>query len=238
VSERRDFFEAIRAGDVGQVRALVAEEPGLLFAAAEDGGSPLLVALWTDQLGVAQTLLDLGGEIGFAEAVALGEREAVAEGLALDPGLGERRSGDGYTPLQLAVYFARPEVVELLLAAGADVEAVAANAHQVRALHAAVGLRDEGVALALVERLLGAGAAVDAVQAGGFTPLLLAAARGRAALVERLLAHGADPTWESDGGQTAASLAAARGHQALAASLATRAAARLAPAAAAAARQP
>lgn len=216
VSERRDFFAAIRAGEVDTLRGLLREEPGLLFARAEDGASPLLVALWTDQTASAQALLDAGSEIGFPEAVALGEAAAVAEGLALDLSLLEGRSGDGWPPLTLAVYFAREEVVTQLLAAGADVEAVATNPLQVRPLHAAVGLRDAAAALALTTRLFAAGASVEAVQAGGFTPLMLAAAKGRHELVDLLLAHGADATAESDGGDTAAMLAARRGHAELA----------------------
>jgi|CXWL01.1.fsa_nt_gi ankyrin repeat protein len=219
MSERRDLFEAIRGGEPAKVRGLLAAEPGLLGARSPEGAGVVQWALYCGQATIAEELCAAGAEIDFPTAVAMGEQAAVAAGLAADPGLADRRSGDGFPPLCLAAFFGQVAVLRLLLAAGAEVEAVAANPMLVRPLHSAAAHRAAPARQAMVSALLAAGADPNAVQHGGFTPLMQAASQGDAALVEVLLAAGADRRATSDGGQTAAELAAARGHAALAVEL-------------------
>ena len=49
----------------------------------------------------------------------------------------DRRTRDGFTPLQLAAYFGAARAAALLLARGAEVGAVADNPMRIQALHAA-----------------------------------------------------------------------------------------------------
>jgi ankyrin repeat protein len=109
-------------------------------------------------------------------------------------------STDGFYPLGLAAFFGHKEVVEYLLASGADVNQPAANDFKVAPLHAAVSNGNIEIVRMLLER----GADVNARQQKGFTALMGAATAGRKDLVELLLTHGADPDAVSDDGQRAA----------------------------------
>ncbi|KAF4332948.1 ankyrin repeat [Fusarium beomiforme] len=108
------------------------------------------------------------------------------------------------------------DVVNLLLAAGADVNAAATDKCKGRtALQAA----SEGGHLAVVERLLDAGADVNTAAGddGGRTALQAASEGGHLAVVERLLAAGADVNAAAgdDGGRTALQAASEGGHLAV-----------------------
>lgn len=115
---------------------------------------------------------------------------------------------DGWTPLHLAAFYGRAEMVEWLLEHAAEVHAVSDNAMANHPLHAALaGERDPAV----VAHLITAGADVNARAAGGVTPLHLAAARGDEAMVRLLLEAGAQSAPMEDG-KTPADLARERGH--------------------------
>ena len=92
-----------------------------------------------------------------------------------------------YTPLHIAAQNASASVVRALLRAKADARAVTAEG--VTAMHLAAMGGDTTVIAALMQ----AGADVNAVEPNfGETPLMVAAARGRADAVRALLARGAD----------------------------------------------
>jgi ankyrin repeat protein len=96
----------------------------------------------------------------------------------------------------------RLDLVEALLAAGADVSAT--DERDYTALfHACYNAdRDEGDA-ALVQRLIDAGSDVEARIGFGVTPLMYAAGNGEAAVVRTLLDAGADPMVRNEVGRTA-----------------------------------
>jgi ankyrin repeat protein len=104
----------------------------------------------------------------------------------------------------------------VLLGAGADVDAPARNAMQVRPIHSAAAHSDLPVAISLCRRLLAAGTDPDAPQQRGFRPLHEAALRGSLELVQLLLAHGADPRAANTEGKTPIDLADERKHTAVA----------------------
>ena len=143
------------------------------------------------------------------DAAAAGDAARVAELAAADPAAVHAAGADGWTPLHLAAHLGHAEAVRGLLAAGASVAAVSANATANTPLHAALAGAEE---TAVVELLLAHGADANAVGGGGWRPLHLAAARGNAVLARRLLAAGADPGARGDDGRAAADLARERGH--------------------------
>jgi uncharacterized protein len=153
-----------------------------------------------------------GREPDFFEACALGNRERASALLAHDPKLVDAYSGDGFTPLGLAVFFGHEEIARQLVAAGPDVDRPSRNAIRVAPLHSAV----QSGKPALLNLLLEHGARPDPVEFLESTPLHSATARGRKEMVERLLAAGADPRRKTKEDKTAADLAHHYGHEELA----------------------
>ncbi len=113
---------------------------------------------------------------------------------------------DGWTPLHLAAFFGQTKAAELLLDAGANVQAVSANSLRNTPLHAATAGGHAESALLLIER----GADVKVPDAGKHTPLHIAAESGLATSSKALLARGADPLAVDADDQTPLSRAAAK----------------------------
>ncbi|MGE0542243.1 MAG: ankyrin repeat domain-containing protein [Dehalococcoidia bacterium] len=213
------IFEAVRENDAERVARLVREEPALSRARNEDGLSVVLLARYTRKMEALASLLAAGGTLDVFEAAAVGDGERLRVLLNSDPDLVNAYAPDGFFPLGLAAFFNHPEAVRLLLDRGADVSAVARNAMQIQALHAAVADKSEDDALALATLLLEYGAPVNAAQHGGYTPLHAAAQSGSVVLAGLLLNHGADRNARLDDGRTPAQIAEEHGHLALAARL-------------------
>lgn len=116
-------------------------------------------------------------EAQFIEAIGKGDKGAVAEALAENPELANARCPDGASLIQRAVYYGHPELVEDLLAAGADVDLATA---------CTIGkpLPDEYDP--------------NQLSADGFRPIALAAAFGHNGIVRELLAKGAGPNLTSN----------------------------------------
>ena len=214
-----ELFAAVRAGDVAAVGALLDRDPALVDARDDGGLVPVITAVYLRRREVVDLLLARGAELDIFAAAALGRVAELERLLAREPGLIEARSPDGWTPLHLAVHFGEERAVEVLLAAGASVQARAGNATHNTPLHAALAGRSHGA----TARLLAAGAEVDARQEGGYTALHEASLLGDADLVQMLLDHGADPGAATDDGRTPAAMARDKGHEAVAAALERRA---------------
>jgi uncharacterized protein len=142
------------------------------------------------------------------EASALGQSSRLVELLDGDPELVNRWSPDGFSPLQLASFFAQLEAAALLLERGAETNAVAKNAMRVTALHSASARGDVRIARLLLDH----GADANAQQEGGYRPLHAAAQGGNVELAAVLLDHGADPSLGRDDGETPIETAAALGN--------------------------
>lgn len=71
----KKLFTAIRRGNVDEVASILARKPELIACLAkappkkDDGQSPLMVAVKSDNLEVAHLLLDRGADVNFADAV-------------------------------------------------------------------------------------------------------------------------------------------------------------------------
>jgi ankyrin repeat protein len=205
------LFDAIRQGDAERVRALLASDPKLADARNAEGATPALWCVYTRHPELEAIVL-AGREPDFFEACALGNRDRASALLARDPQLADSYSGDGFTPLGLAVFFGHEELARQFVAAGADVNRPSRNAIRVAPLHSAVA----SGSVALVKLLLEHGARPDPVEFLEATPLHSAAACGHREMVERLLWAGADARRMTKDGKTAADLAREYGHEPLA----------------------
>jgi ankyrin repeat protein len=204
------LIEAVKRGDAAAVERLLNEDPSLA-GSTEKGVSLVLLASYHGHPGLAH-LFSAHRPFDIFEGAATGDTARVKEILAKDPGLANAFSPDGFPVLGLACFFGHPEAAELLIEAGADVNAAARNPMKVTALHAAATRGDARV----VARLLAKGADPNALQQMSYTPLHSAAARGDIATVDILIAHGAKPEAKAEDGKTPADLAAERGHPTLA----------------------
>lgn len=160
--------EAIEAGDLETVRALVADDPSLADSRA------VILAKYRWEHEIAAELVAAGRPLDVFAASAVDRVDRARELLAADPGAATAVADDGFTPLHLAAYFGAVETARVLLAAGADPDAVAANPTRVRPLHSAAAGRHAEI----VRMLLDAGADPAAEQEGGYTALTSAERNG------------------------------------------------------------
>ena len=120
----------------------------------------------------------------------------------------EARDTVNMTPLHHACELGQGTIAEVLLAHGADVNAVG-GVHGYTPLHLAVQNDHADLAAALLD----GGAELNARESHGATPLHFAVLHGRVAAAARLIDRGADVAdATTDDGYTALHLAAMRGH--------------------------
>jgi uncharacterized protein len=215
VTETQAFLDAVRAGDLETLRNAARETPALMNVHDVGGVSAVMLATYHGHRDAARMLAEMGAEIGPFEACVLGQADRLKAMLAAERDLIGRYSVDGFTLLHLAAFFGQPEIAELLLAAGADVNAEAHNKIRVRSLHSAAAADQTQIGLALIAH----GADVNARQQGGFTPLHAAAQNGNVEFVRALLDHGAHAIARTDEGKTVEELAREAGHIEAASSL-------------------
>jgi ankyrin repeat protein len=212
VSDSEDFWFAIQAGELDEVKRLLVDDPALLHAQAPSGHSAVRMACDCGQRELAEALVALGAGLDAFDACAFGDGDKVLALLSDAPELLAAQSRDGWTLLHLACFYANHDLVAALLERGANLNAVSANPTRNTPLHAALaGGAGENTVRLLLER----GSDVNAVAGASATPLHLAASRGDSACAELLLAAGA-VSRVMDNGQKPAELARDRGFPELA----------------------
>jgi uncharacterized protein len=128
-----DIFEASAVGRERRVKELLKERPELVNEYAGDGFTPLGLAAFFCQAGVARLLIEGGADPNAASKntqrvtplhSAVSRRQTlIAETLLSHGADPNARQQSGVTPLHQAAHNAQAEMVRLLLSNGADVQA-------------------------------------------------------------------------------------------------------------------
>jgi uncharacterized protein len=217
-----ELFTAIKGGDAAAVERLLERDRTLMDARDEKGLSPLLVALYYGEPDIATAILARRPKLTVFEAAAAGDTARVREIVGRDRAQANAVAPDGFSPLGLAAFFKRREVVRYLLDAGADLR-LASRQGGFTPLHSAVATDAGAVDIEIVRLLLDKGADPNAKGQSGSTPLHTVGFTGDRASLELLLKHRADPEIKNNDGKTPADLARERGHQEISDLLVTRA---------------
>jgi ankyrin repeat protein len=125
-----NIFEASATGKINNVLRLLARDPQLVNAYAEDGFQPLGLACYFGHRELAEYLIKAGAPINsparndlksapIQSAVAAGH-EIVVQMLLHHGADSNVRSGNGYTPLHAAAQNGDGEMIRILLYGGAD----------------------------------------------------------------------------------------------------------------------
>jgi len=203
------FFEAIKAGELDRVKAMVSADPSLVDARSDADGTAILAAVYHRQKEIVNLLVARGAALSLCEASAAGELERVERLLDVSDAAVNAHSPDGWTPLHLAAFFGHARIVELLLAHGGDVAARSTNSNGNTPLHAALAANQKMAA----GLLIGHAANVNAADAAGWRPLHLAAANNNIDSMKSLIAQGADATGKNKDGLTPLNLAEQKNHK-------------------------
>jgi len=203
----QNIFSAIRAGDIGRVKELIAEQRGVAHQRNQAGVSALMQARYENQSDIVTLLRGEAGELDVFEAAALGDMVQLRAWLEKDHTLATAQSPDGFSPLHLACFFGQPDAAAVLIQHGANVNAVSPG--RIGVIHSAAASRDA----AMVKLVLKAGADPNLQQQGGYTALHEAAMHNSVERAQALLDAGADTSLRSDDGLTAAEMAAQKGNR-------------------------
>jgi len=216
-----DLFSAIKAGDKATVERLLERDRALVDARDEKGLSPILAALYRGHGDIAKEILQRRPKLTVFEAAAAGDLSRVREIVTQDPAQANATAPDGYSPLGLAAFFKRRDVVRYLLETGADPRP-ASRQGGFTPLHSAVATDAGASDIDIVRMLLDKGADPNAKSQSGSTPLHTVAFTGDRASLDLLLKHGADRAIKNNDGKTGADIARERGHDEIAKHLATK----------------
>ena len=175
----------------------------------------LFEAVRAGDLARVQTLVDADATLAIFAAAILGDTKRLEDLLTGNRSLVTAVSTDGWTPLHLASFFGHARIVEMLLAAGADVAARSHNNNANTPLHAALAGNHKMVA----GLLIGRGADVNAADTEGWRPLHMAAHNNNVDAMKTLISQGADVTAQNGAGLTPLSLAQEKNHREAAALL-------------------
>ncbi len=125
----KEFFDAIRAGDVSQLRVLLKSNPDWLNAKDERGSTPLLLTTYYGHLEAAKFLLDEGAPVDEQDSsgntalmgVCFKGYEAIAALLVNAGANVNHKNSMGATSLIYAATFNKVAIAKLLLEHGAEI---------------------------------------------------------------------------------------------------------------------
>jgi len=217
-----ELFSAIKGGDQAAVDRLLERDRALADSRDENGLSPILAALYRGESDIASAILRRRPRLTVFEAAAAGDAASVRDIVGSDRAQANAVAPDGYSPLGLAAFFKRREIVAYLLEAGADPR-IASRQGGFTPLHSAVATDAGVVDIEIVRMLLDKAADPNAKSQSGSTPLHTVGFTGDRASLDLLLKHGAATAIKNNDGKIAVDIACERGHQEIADLLAARA---------------
>jgi uncharacterized protein len=160
--------------------------------------SEAMQALYAGDKERAKELLRPDAELSVFDAAAFGRLERLGHILDADKEEARAFSDDGFTALHLAIFGGQEGAVRLLLARGADPNALStAEIARVPPLGTAAFVRSPQLARVLLD----SGADPNGRGEGGFTALHAAAQNEDEELARLLLERGADPSSTADDGR-------------------------------------
>jgi hypothetical protein len=208
----------------GDARAV---EPVIAIFGAEE---TLTRTLRNGNAGFARLLIDSGAETEWSillmEEAVLNHASSVQ--LLLEQGADASAVNErtGLNALHTAVQKSCYETVRMLVEKGADVNArqqdvVGPDKIRIQKVNNANAALSDAAAesIRMVQLLIELGADVDVQSTGGYTPLMVAAGRGKTDIVKELLEAGANANIKSKNGETALGIARKKGYSETAAAI-------------------
>jgi ankyrin repeat protein len=205
------IHDAARKGDVNKVKALLKADPTLISDKDKEGNTPLHVAAFHGQTAVVAALIDAGADVNAKNnygPFTPGDLWGFFSGYSsnhTDPqvllqvhGVDTRDMKNGYTALDLALFaFKHKDLMEMLVAKGADVNAMASSGATPLFWAVMRNQKDDA------DFLLSKGANINAPDAYGDTILDCALHMDNEKMVEYLVNKGADVNAVDQGGKRA-----------------------------------
>ena len=109
-----ELFEAIEAGDVGRVDAILESDPPLASSRDASGVSALMRARYRFDNALTEAVERRLDVLDVFEAAAFGDVDRLTQILGAEPSLVNDYSGDGFTALHFAAFFGRHDAAALL----------------------------------------------------------------------------------------------------------------------------
>lgn len=209
------IHDAVEKGNVGEVKALVAKDPGLVNALDDFRNTPLHIAALVGNRDIAEFLIGKGADLNSGAMygmtplhMAAGSgKSSIIELLLIKGAAIDGKDIYDKTPLYWAAANDQANALDFLLSKGADKEAK--DIFGRTPLDASAW----GGALKATELLIRQGARVNATDQGGDTPLHGAVYEGHKQVVELLVSKGADVNAKNNKGRTPSDNALRRGHK-------------------------
>jgi len=191
-AQKREFFRAVRVGDIVTVRRML-DDNNRLLNMSDEGVLPLFIAAENGNLEMVTLFINAGADINIQNeegwtpllgATSRGHIEVVT--FLIENGANVNiQEGRGETPLNIAANNGHIQIVRLLIGAGADLNIEHNGGWPPLTSAASSGH------LQVVQLLINAGANIN-IEGNGYSPFIVAASNNRVEVVRLLLENDAN----------------------------------------------